>query len=107
MIAINDKAHELLSKDQEVTLDHLEHFKLKLFEKLEEIKLKQDSLVVERETKVHLNPKKRTLMTDSLKSGTPIIKLSSLHKWILITYKREQDSLPLDGWILKKYTRRD
>lgn len=68
-------------------------------------KLKQEKefRITNRESKVLLKPKSKSLVIEKLPINFEIVVLRMNHKWIYVSYISPKDSLPQTGWIFKKY----
>jgi hypothetical protein len=73
--------------------------------KLYESKLKEEKelRITQRECKVLIKPKMKSIVIERLPCGFEIVVLQVNHKWVYVSYFSPKDNLPQTGWIMKKY----
>jgi hypothetical protein len=76
--------------------------------KLYESKLKEEKeiRITERQCKVLIKPKMKSVVIEKLPCGFEIVVLQVNHKWVYVSYFSPKDNLPQTGWIMKKYLSR-
>jgi len=69
----------------------------------EQLKSVKEYRITNRECKVKLKPKNKTLTVSKLPKDFELVVLQVNHKWVLVSFFDPKDNLPQTGWILKKY----
>lgn len=69
----------------------------------EQLKSVKEYRITNRECKVKLKPKNKTLTVSKLPKDFELVVLQVNHKWVLVSYFDPKDNLPQTGWIMKKY----
>jgi hypothetical protein len=69
----------------------------------EQLKEAKEYRITNRNCKVRLKPKVKTLILTKLPVNFDVIVIQIHHKWVYVSYFDPKDNLPQTGWIMKKY----
>ncbi|MCB0538317.1 MAG: hypothetical protein KDE33_12415 [Bacteroidetes bacterium] len=104
ILAFTGEIRNWLPKPEYATKQEVENVIKDQF-KLYESKLKEEKeiRITERQCKVLIKPKMKSVVIEKLPCGFEIIVLQVHHKWVYVSYFSPKDNLPQTGWIMKKY----
>lgn len=107
ILAIMAEARIWIPNEEAVTQTELEDFKRELQETIEtKFKDTRDIRVIERSCNLRLNPATGTHVIKVLNPGTEVVIIQTSDKWVYVSLMDEVNSVPILGWVYKKYLKK-
>lgn len=104
ILAITSETRNWSPKPEHATKKEIESLIKEQFSVFEtKLKEHKEYRTTNRECKVMLKPRNKSLVLSRLPKGFDLIVLNVNHKWIYVSYLNSKDGLPQTGWVLKKY----